>query len=832
MLIWTPLYSNVGRRWAGVNRDLVSSPQLRYDSPAGTQTMRDLIGRTLGHYRIVEKIGEGGMGEVYRAHDERLDRDVAIKVLHEAVARDPDRLARFEREAKAVAKLAHLNILEIWDFGREGGVTYAVTELLDGQNLRQSIPTSGMPWQKVIEIGAAIGDGLAAAHGKGIVHRDLKPENVFITSDGRVKILDFGLAQVKEPVEEEAETATLTPAGTVAGTVMGTMGYMSPEQLRGEPSDARSDIFALGCVLYEMLSGKAAFLRKTTAETTAAILKEEPERVSSTGIVLPAEVERSIHRCLEKSPDARFQSASDLAYNLKSISTDQTVVPPPPQRKTRTTMLVGVVAIVLGFVALAVLLGPGLLDRIGSDEETQPIRSIAILPLKNLTGDPEQAYFVDGLHEELIATFAQISAFDKVIARTSVMRFRDSVTSIREIGEQLGVEMVLEGSVRRSEDMVRTTVQLIEASTENHLWAKSFERDLTDILALQSDVARAVADEVELALTPEEEARLAAARTVNPEAHDAYLKGSYHWKKMTPADFDTAERYFELALEKDPSYAPAYEGLAWVWTARQQMGLVPPHEAGPKAKAAAMRALALDDESAGAHEVLAVIKTWIDWDWTGAEVEWQRALELNPKAANAHAYYAHFLAIMGRIDEAVQHSERALELDPVNALFRGLYAAVLYFDRRYDESVAEANTALAMQPDNPAGLGSLWLAATGNGQHTEAFAAAKAYLNVCYADPALEEALEKGWAEGGFTEAMRRAATALGRRFSTSFALPVDIAGFYAMAGEHDEALDWLERGFEVHDPSLPYIDMPVFDPLRSDPRFQDLLRRMNLPED
>jgi len=766
--------------------------------------MSDLIGRTLGHYRIVEKIGEGGMGEVYRAHDERLDRDVAIKVLHQDVAQDADRLARFEREAKAVAKLDHPNILAIHHFGTYEGSPFIVTELLDGQNLRQSIPPTGMPWQKVVEMGAAIADGLAAAHGKGIVHRDLKPENVFITSDGRVKILDFGLAQVKVPVEEEAETATLTPAGTVPGSVLGTMGYMSPEQLRGEPSDARSDIFALGCVLYEMLSGKAAFLRKSTAETTAAILKEEPERVSSTGTVLPAEVERTIHRCLEKSPDARFQSASDLAYNLKSVSTDQVVISPPPQRKTKKTMVVAVAAIVIVLAALAVLLGPGLLDRPGSDEGTQPPRSIAVLPLKNLTGDPEQAYFVDGLHEELIATFAQISAFDKVIARTSVMAFRDSDTPIREIGKQLGVEVVLEGSVRRSGNTVRTTVQLIEASTENHLWAKSFERDLTDILALQSDVARAVADEIELALTPEEEVRLATAGTVNPEAHEAYLIGSYHWKKLTPADFDTAERYFELALEKDPSYAPAYGALAWIWGARQQMGITPPHEAGPKAKAAAMQAIALDDESAGAHEALAAIKTWTD-----------------------------FLAIVGRTDEALPHSERALELDPVNALFPALYAAVLGFDRRYDEARAAADMALAMQPDNPVALSMLWLAASTSGRHTEAIEAAKTYLNVCYADPAVEEALEQGWEEGGYTEAMGRAAAALEERSRTLFVSPSDIAMLCAYAHEYGKALDWLERGFEARDPTLPYLNLLVNDPLlRSDPRFQDLLRRMNLPGD
>ncbi len=297
--------------------------------------MQDLIGRTLGHYRIVEKIGEGGMGEVYRAHDERLDRDVAIKVMHQKVAQDAERLARFEREANAVAKLAHPNVLEIWDFGTEDGVTYAVTELLEGQNLRARIPTSGLPWQKVVEIGAAIADGLAAAHGKGIVHRDLKPENVFVTSDGRVQVLDFGLARVLQEVAPEAETATLTPAGTVTGTIMGTVGYMAPEQVKGRPADHRSDVFALGCVLYEMVSGRRPFEGDTTVETMAAILKEEPPQLSSTGATLPSDFERTIHRCLEKSPDARFQSASDLAFGLRSIGTGPAVMMATPAGEVR-----------------------------------------------------------------------------------------------------------------------------------------------------------------------------------------------------------------------------------------------------------------------------------------------------------------------------------------------------------------------------------------------------------------------------------------------------------------------------------------------------------------
>jgi len=321
--------------------------------------MQDLIGRTLGHYRIADKIGEGGMGVVYRAHDERLDRDVAIKVLPEEVAQTRDRLARFETEAKAVAKLDHPNILAIHDFGTEDDVTYAVMELLEGENVRERIPSGGLGWQRASEIGAAVADGLAAAHGKGMVHRDLKPENIFITADGRVKILDFGLAQIKAPIEEDAETATLTPQGTVPGTIMGTLGYMSPEQLRGESVDGRSDIFALGCVLYEMVGGRAAFLRASTVETSAAILKEEPAPLSASGAALPAELERTVRRCLEKSPEARFQSSSDLAYNLRSITTDhavQVVTPTAvtPVRRRRRAMWIGAGAVI---VACMLLLG-------------------------------------------------------------------------------------------------------------------------------------------------------------------------------------------------------------------------------------------------------------------------------------------------------------------------------------------------------------------------------------------------------------------------------------------------------------------------------------------
>jgi len=687
-----------------------------------------------------------------------------------------------------------------------------------------------MAWQKVVGIGGAIADGLAAAHGKGIVHRDLKPENVFITSDGRIKVLDFGLAQVKVPVEEDAETATLTPAGTVPGSVLGTMGYMSPEQLRGEPTDARSDIFALGCVLYEMLSGKAAFLRKSVAETSAAILKEEPERVSSIGVVLPAEIERSIHRCLEKNPDARFQSASDLAYNLRSVSTDQVVSVSPPPRKSRTPVLVIAAAVLLGLVAVVVLLGPGLLDNFGSAPKPQTINSIAVLPLQNLTGDPDQAYFVDGIHEELIATFAQISAFDKVIARTSVMGFRDSDTPVREIGRQLGVDAVLEGSVRRSGDTVRTTVQLIEASTENHLWTKSFERNLTDILALQSDVARAVADEVELALTPEDKARLASPGEVNPQAYEAYLRGVSHMYRFTPPELDAALHYFEKALETDPDYALAHTGIAFVWVARQQMGLVIPSEATPKAKEAAQRALELDDTLPEVHSIWAGIKTWSDWDWEGGEQAYKRALELRPNSPEALVYYSNLLCYIGRLDEALAMAERAMQLDPFNSVIMTISACTLSYLGRFDESIERYQNALETSPNDPVGLNGLWENYYVQGMYEESLESAKAlFTGLGMAE--IAGVMAQGYEAGGYRGAMRSAAETMDAASKQTYVPPFIVAMMYVFAEDREKSIEWLEMAYELRDPMMPYVSAYIFDVLDDDPRYQDLLRRMNLPE-
>jgi tetratricopeptide (TPR) repeat protein len=437
--------------------------------------------------------------------------------------------------------------------------------------------------------------------------------------------------------------------------------------------------------------------------------------------------------------------------------------------------------------------------------------------------------------EALITDLAKIGAL-KVISRSSSMRYKGTEKPLAEIANELNVDAVVEGSALRVDGSVRIMTQLIDPETEKALWAESYEQDLENVLLLWSDVAQAIAGAVQVALTPEETNRLAGTRPIDPEAYEAYLRGSYHWQKLTRKDLDTAEGYFNLALAKDPSYAPAYEGLAWVWAVRQQRIITPPHEAGPKAKAAALQAITLDDSSAGAHEALAVVRGWTDWDWAGAEPEFRRALELDPNAANTHAYFAHFLATVGRFDEAVPHSERAIELDPFNALFHGMYAMVLYGDHRYDDAMAAARTALEMQPNLRPALHTLRRAVFSKGMRDEWLALQREWIaQDAELDPELVAAFDQGLAEAGLEGAQRRFADTLAAQYDKHGRLSgIGIMGIgqaYVYSGDYDRVIDWLEKAYEMHDPGLPYIQLlPIYDPLRSDPRFQDLLRRMNLP--
>jgi serine/threonine-protein kinase len=780
------------------------------------------------------------MGEVWRARDERLGRDVAVKVLAAEFAADPERLKRFEREARATAALSHPNILAVHDVGTHEGVPYLVEEMLEGESLRERLERDDLSLGEALRIGGEIARGLAAAHDKGIVHRDLKPGNVFLTKHGTVKVLDFGLAKLVSTVTaDEAETLTAAATATTRlGGVLGTAAYMAPEQARGRPVDQRADVFAFGVVLYEMLAGERPFKGATGTEVMAAILADEPAPLPA-GV--PAAVAAVVTRCLAKDPERRYQRAGEVRSALEAVQSGAALAPElvrhaaPPSRWWLAAAVIfaaaiaGVVALDLGGVRSRVIAGI-----------TGPPRSIklAVLPFANLTGDPEQEYLSDGLTQELIAQLGRLHPQAlSVIARTSVMRYKTSDAPIDQIGRELGVEYVLEGSAQREANRVRVTAELIHVRDQTQVWADSFERELSGILALQSDVARQVAGALALKLLPAEQTRLTSARTVNPEAYEAYLKGSYHWQKLTPTDIDTAERYFELALEKDPSYAPAYEGLAWVWGARKQMAITAPAEAGPKSKAAAERAIALDDASPAAHLTLAVVRSWTDWDWAGAEPEWRRALELDPNSATTHAYYAHFLANLGHADEALPHAERALELDPFNALFHAMYGVVLQYQRRWDESIAAARTALGLQPDMPVARSVLQRAYIAKGMRDEQLAAQRERIA---RDPGRVAAFEQGLAEGGYEGAQRRIADLLAARYEEASGvpdagarrvyMPVGIAWRYLDAGDTERAIAWLEEAYAVRDANLPYVGLPSWDALRVDPRFRALLHRIGLP--
>ncbi|MGE5199275.1 MAG: protein kinase domain-containing protein [Rhodospirillaceae bacterium] len=795
----------------------------------------------MGPYHILSKVGEGGMGEVYRAHDPRLERDVAVKVLPADAVADATARARLLREARLASKLNHPHICTVYDVGEDQGRAYIAMELIEGQSLSDRLHRGALPIPEVLRYGAQMAGALAHAHARGVVHRDFKSANVVVTPDGQVKVLDFGLAK-RLVAEDEADAATRSRQSlTEVGMTPGTLAYMAPEQLRGQPADARSDIWALGIVLYELVSGQRPFQGKTGFELSSAILNQPVPAVPP---AVPAPLAAVIDHCLAKEPGDRYQRADEVRAALDAAASGQTTPLPASRRATRgrrrasVAALATVLALVVIALAVVALDVGGARSRLrgavpgtGAPAAARIVR-LAVLPFANVSGDAKQDYLSDGLTTEMIALLGRIHPETlHVIARTTAMRYKKTDKTIDEIGRELGVDYVLEGSAQREAGRIRITADLIKVADQTQLWAERYERELAGILVLQNDVAQQVARALALKLLPAEQARLADARTVDPEVYDLCLKGGHRLAGVTKGDIDAAEQYFQRAVAKDPAYAGGYVGLSAVWALRQQMGLAHPREAGPKARTAALKAIDLDESLAGAHGVLGDVYAWTDFNFPAADREYKRLIELAPNDAGSRATYSHILMILGQPDEAMRQIERAMSIDPLDDLLRMYYTAVLLGARRYEDALTQARVLVRAQPGNLGALSALVAAGHMKKQYAEVITAAAAAAEGT-GRPDVAEALKKGYAQSGYANAWRKATEVELAKHGGEPGVASDAVNGYLMAGDNARALDWLEKAYAERDPYITYIGcLPIFDPLRAEPRFHALMRKMNLPK-
>ncbi len=787
-----------------------------------------MIGEQLGHYRVLDKLGAGGMGEVYRAHDELLDRDVAIKRLPASSFADATARARLLREARAAAAMNHPSICTIHEVGEADGEAYIAMELVDGLTLSERARGRALPVEEVVRYGRQIADALAHAHARQIVHRDLKSANVVVTSDGRVKVLDFGLAK-RMRGQELGEVTTVDHgrgALTEPGVLVGTVAYMSPEQLRGAAADARSDLWALGVVLYELATGGRPFKGQSSFELSANILNQPPAVFPST---LPAALRGVIDKCLEKDADRRYQSAGEVRSALEAIHPGTVASWPAVRyRLARRPWL----AIAAAAVTVAGVLGGLNADRIRTRWSGGPprVESLAVLPLENLSGDSAQDYFADGMTEVLSTDLARLATLKRVIARGSVIRYKGANTPLADIARELNVDALVTGSVLRSGNRVSITAQLLDPATGDQMWTNRYERDLQDVLVLRNEIVSAIVREINAQLSPGEQARLASARAVNPEAFEAYLKGRFEWAKQTREGYDQAERYFQLAMDKAPDYALGYAGLASVWFMRSDVGFLPLGETAPKARAFMAQAVALDDSMAELHVQLANQKSVLDWDWDGADREFRRALELNPNLADAHFYYGHLLLVLKRVEESNRLMQRGLELDPLNDFHRSFYGWHLNYQHRYDEAIPIFQKLLPAGPNRASNYLGLWGAYHRKGMHEQALAAARGYF-VTIGDREFAEALGTGRDRAAYAAAMKRTGDVMVARSKERHIPALRIARMFAHAGDNDSALQWLERAYDNRESALMRLGV-FWDwlDLHADPRFQALLRRLNLP--
>ena len=775
-----------------------------------------MIGKTILHYKILEKLGEGGMGVVYKAEDTKLERTVAIKFLPKHIAHNSEERERFKIEAKAAASLSHPNVGHIYAIEEVDHDMFIVMEYIDGQELKEKIQSGPLPLEKAIDIAVKIGEGLQAAHEKDIVHRDIKSTNIMLTEKGQVKIMDFGLAKVRGVAKVTKE-----------GTTLGTTTYMSPEQARGEQVDHRTDIWSLGVIIYEMVSGQLPFKGDYEQAVIYSIFNEEPQPLSGLRSGVPKELERIVTKALAKKQNERYQHVDEMLVDLKSLKREldsgaaktvsESAIQPASTSSQKKFFLYGGIslAVIIVFALFYFFLpkSPKISDQ----------KTIAVLPFKNLSDNPENDYFSDGITEDIITQLSKISEL-KVIARSSIERYKDSDKSVSEIAKELGVSTVLEGSVRRAGNRVRIVGQLIDAKTEENLWADTYDRQMEDIFDIQSDVSKRIASALQTELSPVEKKKIESKPTENLDAYNLYLQGRFYWRKRKPEALVQAAEYFNKAIQLDPRYTLAYVGLAdcYALFPYYHASNISDEEAYDRAERMARKALELNPNLAAAYTSLGNVLKEGKWDWSNAEKAFKKALELNPNDANAHQWYCEMLVVLGRMDEALEHAKKAYAIEPFSVIIANNLGRTFLYNRQYDEAIKQLKKSLELDPTLPAIHKNLLWSYYYKSMLEEAISEAE--LLAVGRDKEIMNLLIEGIHNPTQTSIVLKSLDVFVESHTSNDELtysPLNVARIYSVFGDKEKELLEIEKAYATHDPGFAEVlNHPNFDNLTADPRF------------